>query len=159
MGGTQPALLDQIVLPDEVIDQPQRGGQGQRRKVVVLLPGKTGDSIVASQQMPGLVDWPRGLVAIQPPVHSERHVVAQVVPTRSQWQVVDVDDAGHLLAVGEDVPTVYVSVDALRCRGQRLDDRVPSRPAGGEPGGARMRLAAPCAARVAASARARAASA
>jgi hypothetical protein len=53
MDGTQPALLDQIVLPDEEMDQPQRGGQRQRRKAVVLLPGKRGDSVIASQQMPG----------------------------------------------------------------------------------------------------------
>jgi hypothetical protein len=36
-GGTQPALLDQVVLLDEVIDQPQRGGQRQRPKAIVLL--------------------------------------------------------------------------------------------------------------------------
>ena len=131
MNGAQPALLDQIVLRDEEIDQPQGGEQRQRRKVVVLLPGKAGDGIIAGQQLAGderrgPVDWLRGLVAIQPPAHSESHVVAQVVPTRSQLQVVAVDDAGHLLPVGEEVPTMYVPVNTLRWRGQRLDDRLPS---------------------------------
>jgi hypothetical protein len=33
-----------------------------------------------------------------------------------------------ILRVSEEVPAVYVPVDALWCRGQRLDDQVPSRP-------------------------------
>jgi len=40
--------------------------------------------------------------------------------------VVAVDDAGHLLPVGEEVPTMCVPVNTLRWRGQRLDDRLPS---------------------------------
>lgn len=42
--------------------------------------------------------------------------------------MVAVDDAGHLLPAGEDVPAVHVSVHPLGRGGQRLDDRVPSRP-------------------------------
>src|ERR1700739_5007185 len=63
----------------------------------------------------------------QPPAYSGRKVVAEVVPARSEGQVIAVNDAGRRLPVGEDVPAVYVSVHALWCRGQRLDDRVPSR--------------------------------
>jgi len=80
---------------------------------------------MAGDERRGPVDWLRGLVAIQPPAPSERHAV-QVVPTRSQLQVVAVDDAGHLLPVGEEVPTMYLPVNTLRRRGQRLDDRLPS---------------------------------
>jgi hypothetical protein len=44
------------VLSDEIIEQPKHGGQRQRRKAIVFLPGKTGGSMIASQQIPGLVD-------------------------------------------------------------------------------------------------------
>src|SRR5215475_15200352 len=65
VGGAQPAVLDQIVLLDEVIDQPERGHQRECRKTVVLLACEPGDRTVASQQLAGderhvFVGRPRG---------------------------------------------------------------------------------------------------